>query len=119
VNKIDVNVSAKPTIISREAIAQVPLVPLGPMEGVLHKILWRAGTSIAGTLTVEKGHRLGAHTHRVNHHHMWVLHGHATILGTVLGEGSYVHIPSGVEHDIDATTTEGCTVFYLYEQPGA
>lgn len=45
---------------------------------------------------------------------MWVLEGHVTILGTELGPGFYVHIRSGVEHDIDASATDGCTVFYLY-----
>ena len=69
---------------------------------------------MAGVLTVEAGHRLGAHAHRVNHHHLWALSGRATILGTELGPGSYVHAPSGVEHDIDACSTGGCTVFYLY-----
>ena len=69
---------------------------------------------MAGVLTVEAGHRLGPHAHRVNHHHLWVLNGRATILGTELGPGSYVHVPSGVEHDIDASSTGGCTVFYLY-----
>jgi hypothetical protein len=43
-----------------------------------------------------------------------VLEGHATILGRTLGPGSYAHIPSGVEHDIDARSSDGCTVFYLY-----
>ena len=52
---------------------------------------------MAGVLTVEAGRRLGAHAHRVNHHHLWVLNGRATILGTELGPGSYVDIPSGVE----------------------
>jgi hypothetical protein len=28
-----------------------------------------------------------------------------------------VHIPSGIEHDIDATNTGGCTLFYLYARP--
>ena len=72
---------------------------------------------MAGVMTVEAGHRLGRHTHRGNHHHMLVLDGRATILGTELGPGSYVHIPSGVEYDIDASATGGCTVLYLYLSP--
>jgi quercetin dioxygenase-like cupin family protein len=28
--------------------------------------------------------------------------------------GAYVHIPAGVDHDIDATETDGCTLYYLY-----
>jgi quercetin dioxygenase-like cupin family protein len=46
-----------------------------------------------------------------------VLEGRATIVGAELGAGSYVHIPSGVDHDLDATRTNGCTVFYLYLRP--
>jgi len=77
-------------------------------------VLWRTDTSMAGVLTVEPGHHLGRHAHRANHHHVWVLDGAAVILDTELGAGSYVHIPSGVEHDIDASATDGCAVFYLY-----
>lgn len=89
------------------------------MGGVTHRVLWHDATSMAGVLTVAGGHRLGAHAHRVNHHHMWVVDGRASVLGSDLGPGSYVHIPSGVEHDIDATTSDGCTVFYLYVAPPA
>jgi quercetin dioxygenase-like cupin family protein len=28
--------------------------------------------------------------------------------------GAYVHIPAGVDHDIDASATDGCTLYYLY-----
>jgi hypothetical protein len=41
------------------------------------------------------------------------------IRGEQLGPGAYVHIPSGVQHDIDATDTDGCSVFYLYDRYGA
>ncbi len=97
-----------------EAIAALPVIPLATLDGVTHRVLWRGGSSMAGVLKVGAGHRLGQHTHRVNHHHLWVLEGRAVILGDELGPGSYVHIPSGVEHDIDASSTGGCTVFYLY-----
>jgi len=72
---------------------------------------------MAGVLTVEAGHHLGTHSHLLNHHHIWVLDGHAKILDDDLGPGAYVHIPSGVNHDIDATSSDGCTVFYLYIRP--
>lgn len=106
--------TAKPVVLTADAIEALPDEPLGSIEGVRHRVLWRTDTSMAGVMTVESGHHLGAHAHRANHHHMWVLEGRATILGNDLGVGSYVHIPQGVEHDIDATATEGCTVYYLY-----
>src|SRR5690606_12317712 len=105
---------APPTILSSDDVAELPELPLGNLAGVTLRILWQDGTSIAGVLTVEPGHHLGAHTHRVNHHHIWVLDGVARILGRELGPGSYVHIPAGVEHDIDASLTSGCRVLYMY-----
>ena len=105
------------TALTAEIISALPVEPLGHLDGVSHRVLWRDDTSIAGVLTIDGGHRLGRHSHRVNHHHLWVLDGCATILGQEMGAGGYAHIPSGVDHDIDATGSAGCTVFYLYLQP--
>jgi hypothetical protein len=46
-----------------------------------------------------------------------VIEGDAVILGRRVGAGSYVHVPSGVDHDLDASDTDGCTAFYVYEPP--
>lgn len=110
---------SQPVVLAADAVAALPSMPFGSIAGITHKVLWQDGTSMAGVMTVEGGRRLGAHAHRANHHHMWVLEGRASILGQEIGAGSYVHIPSGVEHDIDATDTAGCTVFYLYIRHGA
>ncbi len=114
---VDSTTTSQPVVLTPEAIAALPLAPLGSLVGVTHRVLWSSDTSMAGVLTVEAGHRLGWHTHHANHHHMWVLDGRTRILGSELGPGSYVHIPSGVEHDIDASTSGGCTVLYLYLNP--
>ena len=106
-----------PTVLTPEQIDAIPDTPLGSLEHVTHRVLYQHGDAEAGVLTIAGGHALGHHTHRLNHHHMWVLDGHATVLGKQLRRGSYAHIPAGVEHDIDATTTEGCTVLYLYLPP--
>ena len=100
-------------------VDSLPSKPLGDIAGVTHRVLWEDGTSMAGVMTVEAGHRLGRHAHRANHHHLWVLTGRAEVLDVEVGPGSYVHVPAGVSHDIDATATEGCTVFYLYERGSA
>src|SRR5205085_12378002 len=105
-----------PVVLSAAAIEGLAEVPLGSLDGVTHRVLWSDGASMSGVLTVAAGHRLGAHAHHANHHHMWVVAGRATILGTDLGPGGYVHIPVGVTHDIDASATDGCTVFYLYQR---
>jgi mannose-6-phosphate isomerase-like protein (cupin superfamily) len=102
------------TVLTPEAIEQLPLEPLASLPGVTHRVLWRTDDSMAGVMTIAGGHRLGAHAHRENHHHMWVLDGAATILDTAVTPGAYVHIPAGVDHDIDASATDGCTLYYLY-----
>jgi quercetin dioxygenase-like cupin family protein len=103
-----------PTLTPSDAIAAIPAEPLGALTGVTNRVLWHDGISMAGVLTIQAGHGLGHHTHRAHHHHIWVLDGEVDILGTRLGRGGYAHVPSGVEHDIDATATGGCSVFYLY-----
>ena len=107
----------RPTVLSATEMKQVPARPLGHLPGVVHRTLWRDGTATTGVLMIEGGHRLGSHTHRAHHHHMWVVAGEAVVLGKRLGPGSYAHIPAGVEHDIDATDSDGCTVYYTYLLP--
>ena len=104
------DIAVSPVVLAASAVAELPSTPLGPQPGVSQQVLWEAGASMAGVLTIDRGCRLGRHSHHTNHHHIWVLSGHAVILGAELGAGSYVHIPSGVEHDIDASATEGCSV---------
>lgn len=110
--------TSAPVVLTAAAIAALREEPLGQLPGVTHRVLWRAGTSMAGVLTVRAGHHLGAHAHRVNHHHIWVLSGQLRILDQDVGPGSYVHVPSGVAHDLDARASAGGTVFYLYVPPG-
>jgi quercetin dioxygenase-like cupin family protein len=105
---------APPVVLTQEMIENLPEQPLGDLPGVRRRVLWQDGESEAGVLEIEPGQHLGTHAHRSNHHHFWVLSGRAVVLGHELTPGSYVHIPHGIDHDIDATLTEGCSVFYLY-----
>jgi mannose-6-phosphate isomerase-like protein (cupin superfamily) len=102
------------TVRSAAAIGQLPDVPLGDLPGVRHRVLWVDGASAAGVMTIAAGHRLGEHAHRENQHHLWIVEGQARVLGSLLGPGSYVNVPAGVPHDIDATGTSGVKFFYLY-----
>jgi len=106
-----------PVVLTDEDIDAIPPVQLGPSPGVTHRVLWCNEHATAGVLTVQAGARLGVHVHGATDHHLWVLQGHATILGRRLGPGSYAYEPSHVQHDIDASDTDGCTVFYLYLRP--
>ena len=108
------NAAISPTVLTAAEVEAVPGTRLGTIEGVLNHVLWSDSEATSGWLIVRAGHHLGAHHHRAHDHHMWVLEGHAEIVDTKLAAGSYVHIPAGVVHDIDASATEGCKVYYLY-----
>jgi len=116
---MDPTSASPPFVLTAEAIATLPVEGLGSIAGVSHRVVWRAESSMAGVMTIEGGHRLGLHRHRANQHHLWMLAGRARILGVEMGPGSYAHVPSGVDHDIDASDTTGCTLFYLYLPPPA
>lgn len=81
--------------------------------GVSDRALWRSGPEVAGVMSIEAGGNLNTHVHRASHHHMWVLAGTCRVLGRDLGPGSYVHIPSGVDHGIEAPDGR-CDFLYLY-----
>ena len=108
---------AKPIVLSADHIADLPMERLGDVVGVDNVTLWTDGASVTGVLTVAGGRRLGRHARRTHLHHMWVLDGEAVIADQRLGPGSYVHVPSGIEHDIDASETDGVTVYYAYVLP--
>ena len=109
--------STMKTVMSPEQIAALPKKQLGEAVGVVNAVLWTDGTSTIGILSVAAGARLGRHTHRTHHHHMWVLDGEAVIADQQVGASSYVHVPPKIEHDIDATETGGVTVYYSYALP--
>jgi len=103
-----------PVLLDDEQIAQLPAKRLRGMESTPSKLLWRSGDSVAGVMYVEAGHELMPHRHPHANHHAWVVEGRCEVLGRILGPGSYVHIPAGVDHDIVAAGPEGATIFYLY-----
>ena len=106
-----------PLIRSEEAIAELPDEPVPGAPGARRIELWRDHDDEAGVLVVEGGRRYAPPVDRTHDHHLWVMTGRATILGDVLRSGSYVHVPAGLEHEVDATDTGGCRIFYLRLPP--
>lgn len=111
--------STPPVLLTAASVAALPAQALDAKDGVTDQVLWHDGVSTAGVLTIAAGHRLGVHAHRAHHHHIWVVEGGADILDQRVTAGGYAHVPVGVEHDIDATSTDGCKVFYLFMRYGS
>ena len=98
-----------------DSLAWEPLSAIG--AGVRHKVLWRSGDSLAGVMEIAEGGRVDSHAHSRAHHHLWVLDGSVSVLGTTLSTGSYAHIPAGVEHELVNSGTGPCRFVYTYLQP--
>ena len=107
------SIESKPEIFTARQVDSLPAQQLGHLSGIENRLLFSDGKQMAGILTIAKGHALGAHTHRDKQHHLLVLDGEADVLGKRVGNGAYVHIPPGFEHNIDATETEGCDLLPL------
>lgn len=101
-------------VLDASAIAGLPAVRLKGLEAARSTLLWRSRGSAAGVMYVDPGGRLEPHCHGRAAHHMWVLQGHATVLGRQVGPGAYVHVPAGVDHGVSDVGKEGCGFFYLY-----
>jgi quercetin dioxygenase-like cupin family protein len=107
---------APPVVLTAGDIDRIRWEPLPEVgEGVSHQLLWRSGASLAGVMRVEQGGCVSSHAHRQAHHHIWVLSGQGRVMGRAVGAGSYVHVPAGVDHEVDAASGE-LIFLYLYLQ---
>ena len=88
--------------------------PLRGLPGVAHKVLWKSGDTVLGLMRLEPGAENPAHVHHGAHHHILVTQGSATMMGTVVKEGSYLYIPPDVSHDVVEVGPAGCTFLYTY-----
>jgi len=108
-------------ILEADRVAARPWERFGEDEGVRYRTLWiePGSRSYAGVLRLDSGAAIGHHTHRHASHHVWVADGDCRIDGRHLEAGSYVCVPAGVDHGVDAAGPQGCALFYLYlREPG-
>ena len=109
---------SEPTITGRQQVILAPEDIAGRRRDVLepgvhYVTLWREHKSLAGLMELDPGAELPEHTHGASTHHVWVVAGSARVEGRRLTAGSYLHVPAGVPHGLEALD-DGCTLFYLY-----
>ncbi len=102
------------TLVTAAAGDALPWQPLNPYDGVDYKLLWRSGSSVAGLMRIAPSAMVTPHAHVASQHHMWVVDGSVEMLHEVVGPGTYVHIPAGVDHSLRAVGDRPATVLYLY-----
>jgi mannose-6-phosphate isomerase-like protein (cupin superfamily) len=105
--------SPGPVLLPEQQIDSMPWQPLPGSDGARIKQVctgpgWAAGLLQLAPYAVET-----AHVHPDGEHHLWVLSGTVSSESTHLGVGSYVHIPAGLQHQLQ-DEGNGCTLYYVY-----
>lgn len=86
-------------------------------DGAVERTFWQDANfgSCAGVMSLAPAASHARHAHHDVAHHMWILSGSLRIGDEMVGRGSYVHIPRGVEHGPQTAGPEGCTFFFVYD----
>ena len=101
-------------VMSAAEVDDIPWKDHGSGPGVRQKTLWQSGPVLLGLMQMDRGTENPIHVHEVAQHHILVTQGEATMLGKVVGAGSYLYIPPGTPHGVTDVGPEGVTFFYTY-----
>lgn len=96
-------------------VDKLPWHELAGAIGVDVKMLYAAGSTVAGLLRLRPGAEEPSHLHLDREHDLWVLAGSVTVGETELIAGSYLHVPCGVRHTLHDGGT-GSLLFYVYSR---
>ena len=95
-------------------IDRLPWRPVAGCSGAYQKVLWQLGGFTEALIRFAPGACTEGRPLLAAHEHIWVLSGAATIAGRRLGAGSYLHVPPGVAHRVEAVGAEGCTLLQMH-----
>lgn len=99
--------------VPRSRIEELPWETFSAGSGIARKVLYTYGDSTAGLLRLAPGAHELTHLHHAGEHHLWVLSGEMRVDGTLLPAGSYLHVPSHLQHSIEDAGV-GSLAFYVY-----
>lgn len=95
-------------------IESMPWVDVPGSPGVRAKTLWQFGDFTQALINVRPGAVVPGEAHLAAHHHIWIVSGRATVAGRVMGAGSYLHVPPGIEHEISGVGLDGLTFLQMH-----
>ena len=93
---------------------RLPWRDISGCPGVRAKELWHAGGSVDALINYTPGATTPGHPHPNADHHIWVTEGQAWIAGERLPTGSYVYVPPGTAHPIEADRYTGCVLLQIH-----
>ena len=100
---------------SRQVVDHLPWQPLPGCTGVSTKVISDVDGDVAGLLRLAPSAQEVQHVHGHGSHHLWVLSGSVVVGGMPLPEGSYLHVPAGLVHDLH-DAGDGSTLFYVFSR---
>lgn len=104
-------------VLHSDEIETRPWLDVPHWDGAVERTSWRDGTvgSCAGVMSLAPAAPHPRHAHHDVSHHMWILSGSLRIGDEIVGRGSYIYIPRGVEHGPQTAGPEGCTFLFVYD----
>jgi hypothetical protein len=95
-------------------IDRLPWQDVRGCPGVKAKELWRSGRSVDALISYAPGATTPGHPHPDADHHIWVTKGQAWIAGQRMMTGSYISVPPGIAHPIEADRSTGCALLQIH-----
>jgi quercetin dioxygenase-like cupin family protein len=100
--------------VDAQHIDELPWEAVPECPGVHQKTLWRFGDFVQALVRYQPGSSTPGAPHLAAHHHIWVVSGAATMAGRRLVAGSYMHVPPGVLHTVEAVGSDGFTILQMH-----
>ena len=100
-------------LMSPRNIDELPWEQLPGSSGVETKVVYDAGTTVAGLLRLRPGAGEVRHLHLHGDHHWWLLTGKVVIDDTELVTGSYLHVPARLNHTV-RDCGPGSLLFFVF-----
>jgi len=82
--------------------------------GVEAKELWQSSGCVDVLISYAPGATTPGHPHPSADHHIWIIEGQAEIAGQAMRGGSYVYVPPGTAHPIEAGGQAGCVLLQIH-----
>ena len=100
--------------LSPADVDRLPWREIRGCPGVKAKELWHAGGGVDALITYWPGATTPGHPHPSADHHIWITEGQAWIAGQLMTSGSYVYVPPGTAHPIEADGYTGCVLLQIH-----
>lgn len=102
-------------VLTGQDVERLPWQPFGGMPRVHVRYLLTTPDTVAGLMRLDGGAHEVRHVHVGGQHHAWIVEGNVRFDNSDLDQGSYLHVPAGMTHTMEAGAA-GCTLFFVFSR---